>query len=411
MARSLYSVPHTAFLSFNPGTGKQVQAEIRDLLANLFLSTKYSPTLTAHKSNEFELSSISLYSLVELLMRSQTLENVKLKIASADVYFENSFRNFIDKVNWELYLPQNTRLHLRLNSVGSRLFHESMLRETFVERVGKKIGAKIVGNDEEALTTVYVDILNNVCTISISLAGKHLYQRGFREIGGAVAPLREDLAQICIRNALSFCREHAKDYTARNLWVPFGGTGTFVFEYLMYEHRIAPCLLGRSYALQSLPFFNKKNFDFVIAKAASIQSKESVEQVSYSDFASEVCEIFAKNLSNFSLRTMQEISRLHSALVDMTSEKPSFASGDVFIPLNPPYGLRLHSQSEISPFYAKIAKHLLEVRQDYRFGGFVLCPSEEAWSAFFKVLAPHAKMATHHMSQGGLDIRVCLFLF
>lgn len=410
MSKNLYSFPHTSFLSFNPGVGKEVEAEISYILSNLYLKTKYTPVHKAHGSNELELSSVSLYSLVELLLRSQTLEDIKLKVAHDDVYFEKSFVKFLDKVNWEQFLPRNVSLHLRVDSVGSRLFHESMLKDMFAEKLAKKIDAKIVSKEEHALTTVYVDIKNNKCTLSLSLAGDSLYKRGFREIGGAVAPLREDLAQTCIRAARKFCKENASDFDPKTLWVPFGGTGTFVFEYFMYENGIAPCVLGRNYALQKLPFFNEKNFQFIVNKADSQVFQQNVPFL-YMDHSSELSEVFAKNLANFSRALKRAKLEGTASQENVFSDKARFPAGDIFVPLNPPYGLRMNTKGETPALYARIAKTLLEHKKTNRVGGFVLCPSEEAWSAFVNTLGSDTKVQTFHVTQGGLDLRVCMFVF
>ena len=423
MTKSLYSVPQTALLSFNPGISKSVEQETQHLLTQFFLKTKYAEVLAPHSSTELELSKVSLYSLVEVLMRSQTLQDLRLQIAAEDVYLESAFRKFCEQIPWETFLARKTAIHLRVKSVGSRLFHESMLRDILADRLAKQLDIKTVKKDtsEKALTTVFAELQKNRCTLSLSLAGEPLYQRGFRESSGAIAPLREDLAQACLREALAFCHKQDEDFTVHNLWVPFGGTGTFVFEYLMLDLNLAPCILGRSYALEQLAFFNAKNFNFIQSKARAAMVPGKLKKIFYSDYAQKACEIFEKNHANFKERIQNTSApeSLNSLSLNIFNEnffagtRPDFADEDVFLPINPPYGIRLHASSEIAPFYAKIARQVLDAKSlgaQRKFGGFILCPSEEAWSAFLKGLAPHAKTTTSHITQGGLDIRVCSFM-
>jgi 23S rRNA G2445 N2-methylase RlmL len=92
-----------------------------------------------------------------------------------------------------------------------------------------------------------------------------------------------------------------------------------------------------------------------------------------------------------------------------------FASlpGNIFIPINPPYGLRLGKNNDTVALYKQIASQinalsgLVKKRKNHVLG-FILCPSEETWSEFCKSLSG-ADIDTYHMTQGGLDIRVAQF--
>jgi hypothetical protein len=89
-------------------------------------------------------------------------------------------------------------------------------------------------------------------------------------------------------------------------------------------------------------------------------------------------------------------------------------SGNIFIPLNPPYGIRLnHGSHATIAFYKKIAEKintlsLTTQKNKHAILGFILCPTQETWSAFTRNLQS-SKMETYHFTQGGLDIRVCQF--
>lgn len=404
---TLYSRPQKAFLLFNPGTGKQVQLETKEILSNPFLQSKHTPSLSL-SANELELSSTSLYSLVEVLLRSQCAQDLRLHIAEGPVYFESSFRKLCEKVSWSNYIQEGTALHLNLNSVSSRLFHESMLKKMLTE-IFKKKNILIVNKEEEALSTLHVHIHKDKASFSLSLAGNALYQRGFRELGSTHAPLREDIAQTCMREALLLSKG-----SIENLWIPFGGSGTFLFEYLMKDSNIAPCLLRKSYALEAFSFFNKKNFDFIRSKSLSQVKTSSLKKIIYCDYNEEASQVFQKNLRSFSekLSTLT-LPELQISTENIFSSPAPHFEGNIFIPLNPPYGLRLHSKSDIPSLYTKIAKKVLELMQSNAHSqvvGFILCPSEDSWSAFSKVMKGKAKLSTYHITQGSLDLRVCSFV-
>lgn len=419
--KNLYSVLHTAYLVFNPGNRNQAGLELREILENLFLRTKYLPEIHDHATCELELRSLSFYSLVELLMRGQIFQDIRLQLACENLYYESSFRKFCDGISWDQFLIPGSTIDLRVQSIGSRLYHESMLKEMLEKHLRTKFGINLESKEDESLTKVYIDLNNNVGRASLSLAGRPLYQRGFRELGGAVAPLREDIAQGCLREALVFCRSQREDYHWETLWVPFGGTGTFVFETIMNDFKMAPCLFRPSYALEKMPFFNEKNFAFVQKKARAQIHQTKLKNLLYSDYSEEVCELFRRNYTNFekSLKSNGIDNLLTSIQLRVSNENfflekfDGFQTKNVFVPLNPPYGLRLHSNLEIPGLYRKIAKKLLDVANaapSCTFGGFILCPSEESWSAFVRTIESRSKVESYHLSQGGLDIRVCQFL-
>ena len=87
--------------------------------------------------------------------------------------------------------------------------------------------------------------------------------------------------------------------------------------------------------------------------------------------------------------------------------------GNIFIPINPPYGIRLGNTSDTLMQYKQIARQVntlsgLAKKRSNHVVGFILCPSEETWSGFCKTLTK-ATIDTYHLTQGGLDIRVAQF--
>ena len=82
------------------------------------------------------------------------------------------------------------------------------------------------------------------------------------------------------------------------------------------------------------------------------------------------------------------------------------------MPLHPPYGLRLHD-SNVDALFGdlglKVREWALEARaSDGALIGFCLCPSDVLWRAFRNGLGD-LRFDTTHVTQGGLDVRVCTF--
>jgi 23S rRNA G2445 N2-methylase RlmL len=87
--------------------------------------------------------------------------------------------------------------------------------------------------------------------------------------------------------------------------------------------------------------------------------------------------------------------------------------GNIFMPLNPPYGIRFGKNLDSITLYKNIASQINETsnlikKEKKHLLGFILCPNEETWSAFSRALTD-AQNQTYHFTQGGIDIRVCQF--
>ena len=88
-------------------------------------------------------------------------------------------------------------------------------------------------------------------------------------------------------------------------------------------------------------------------------------------------------------------------------------SGNIFMLLNPPYGIRFSQSSSVVSLYKRIAVQITKIAKQTQINqcnvlGFVLCPTEESWSELVNNLRDF-KIETYHFTQGGLDIRVCQF--
>jgi 23S rRNA G2445 N2-methylase RlmL len=253
------------------------------------------------------------------------------------------------------------------------------------------------------------------------LAGAPLYKRGYRQALSASAPLREDAAFCCMRNALQYAKQIDKNYLPETLLIPFSGTGTFSFEYLLSRFNFSSVLFERHYALCDLPFFNEENFNFLLKKA-----REAVSPVDPDvdficiDHSENAMSAFLENMKNVQDTFIkQNVSFSEDMFFYKTDDffridlDKMIAGKNIFMPMNPPYGIRIGKNNNSEELYKKIAKRVNELMEITRKSGkkllgFILCPDEKTWSHFCNTLH-NMKTNTYHFTQGGLDIRVCQF--
>ncbi len=298
---------------------------------------------------------------------------------------------------------------IKVNSVGSQAFHEGALKD-ILSNIIHPYAAEIV-NDGET-TCIYADLYKDKLTISISLAGDPLYKRGYRETFNANAPLREDFAACCIQKALDFAKKIHPLFSPKNILIPFSGTGTFAFEYLLNHFHIPLTCFERDYAIQKMSFYKKEYVTQIMQKANDHCTLALNDLTIYCmDNSVNANESLAHNSQRFNHQLIKHhfpAITLSPRMVDFFKNDDSYA-GDIVIMLNPPYGIRLAKNSDTSILYKNIAKKINGIA-NHRTNllGLILCPSEDAWSQFCNHLK-HATLETYHFTQGGLDIRVCQF--
>jgi len=335
---------------------------------------------------------------------------------------KNRLKKNVEKLIGTYYINKNMSIKVKVNSVSSAAFHETGLKEIITEVIKPYVKAVVSGENTNETTCLYVELYKDKLTISISLAGQPLYKRGYRGKLSKSAPLREDIAACCIQQALLFSKNHDQDFTPNTILIPFSGTGTFAFEYMQSYFKFMPALLLREYALEEMTLFKKDNFSSLVKKSKEYctfskpELNENSIKIACIDKSVEASAALEDNLQcfkNIAEKNNFRLPEITNIQNDFFSINPEDFSGNIFIPLNPPYGIRLEKDSNSILFYKKIACKINDIfkiaeKNQRNVLGFVLCPNEETWSSFMKNLKL-AKTDTYHFTQGGLDIRVCQF--
>lgn len=418
--KNLYGKPQMIHAVFPAGMGETALDEMQSILNDLWFKQKYTSEFSVSK-NVIRITPIHLFAVTELLMRSQSLSDIRLVIFEGNAEGKESFRKKCMGIHWDFFLNKTISLKIKVNSVASRAFHESGLKEILCDILKDHVASVVIGEDAGETTMLYVELYKNKLTVSLSLAGEPLYKRGYRQALSASAPLREDAAYCCLSRALKFANQIDANFSPDRVFIPFSGTGTFAFEYLQFHLKFSSVLFSRDYALTKMPFFNRANFDFLLKKASEkiFKMDNDVDFICL-DHSQSAMSAFSVNFQivkkafekqNFSFpetNIKQEENDFFKADID------GMISGrNIFMPLNPPYGIRMGKSSRPEDFYKKIATKINEISQVTRQSGkkllgFILCPDEITWSSFSRTIK-NMKTETYHFTQGGLDIRVCQF--
>lgn len=423
--RRLLSRSQQALVYPAPGCMHALEAEIDELLGRLHTPTVRRPS-TKSLQESVVVRGADYRTLLELTLRLVTAQDIGVRIAEGPVHNREELLALLDSIRWELYLAAGSETTVRIQSHASTLYHKRLIGECITERL-EKLGVPVTrASSDDSRSRLHLRIVRDLASLELSLAGAPLWQRGYRGELNAAAPLREDLAQSAIRVAVRDAPSAAgRSATPSTLLVPFAGSGTLLFEYLILRYAIPPFVFRNAYAFErfacgvppSVGWVKRKLLEELAANLTGGQ-RLTARLVDRSRAAAETTEAnrreFARRVSiaggplaglplDLEYRTEDVFARPWRTYL-------SHGVSSVFLPLNPPYGRRLATRST-DELFRKIGGACAELARGLPRGGligFVLCPSESSWLGF-RDAASGLETRTSHLSHGGLDIRLCRF--
>lgn len=328
-------------------------------------------------------------------------------------------------IPWELYLDerQNTARGpiedfpcIHVTCKHSRLYHSDAVEE----RVRKVINEKLLTSNpqiQQALNNsttftathsssltaqsfqqhLYINLLDDRCTIWLDLAGEELYKRGHERFV-AEAPLKETIAaamifEACKFHAPNFCfkfvcnslslspqsTEGATSYLKASkasdlitLVDPMAGSGTFSLEAAYIANGLIPGKC-RDFALMHQPAFKEATWKYLIDERRIGLTFPSIIT---SDISERPIGIIKHNIEGSPLKEMyarmgeEAIAKINPQLKDFFSYtaqdilNAAPEANSAIILLNPPYGKRL--DCDAPSLYSRIGKKLSDLAQELR---------------------------------------------
>ena len=317
----------------------------------------------------------------------------------ADFKAENfhEFEKKASEIPWELYLPchpeqSNARcevegsISIHVTCKHSRLYHSDAIAERL---------QKIIDEGNAPSQNLYVNFLDDRCTIWLDLAGEELYKRGFERFVND-APLKETIAAGMIFEAIKIATTLDSSTTPSRASlrmtldvspdsVPgpqcsildlMSGSGTFSLEAAYMASGLIPGIC-RDFALKHQPAFKEATWNYIIKQQEGVilskrSASKDLTKIITSDISAKSIEIIKHNvessplagivpsgttpivnpqLKDFFSYTAKEIAEICSATSPV-------------IVLNPPYGKRL--DFDAPKLYTKIGRHLTTLASEFK---------------------------------------------
>ncbi len=292
--------------------------------------------------------------LANLCLR--TADRVFLEVAE---FHADNFDLLFDGIYaapWQNYLKKDSRVVVdKVRVYKSRLDSEHTIQAMAQKAIYKKLGEVWRMNslpETGAQSDVRIYVENDRVQVLLDLSGQPLHKRGYRTQGG-LAPMRETTAAILLQMMLWRRKTPLHD--------PFCGSGTIPIEALLYACDVAPGL-GRNFAIENLPFFNKKRAE-ELRRIEAEKIRTDVEiRITGSDIDESAIENARQNVERACVmagRALQsigsdaKIKRVDFVRADFKDLSAPYPQG--LLLSNPPYGERLGDAAEAEILYKEMA--------------------------------------------------------
>lgn len=301
--------------------------------------------------------------LANLFLR--TPSRILMRIAQFKAASFEQLEKKISNIDWILYLPENSRLDIKVTTRKSRLYHS----DAIVQRVKKIIEEQLTNTDTLSETpfnhTLLLRAENDYFTISLDTSGELLFKRGIKT-KVTHAPLRETIAaSMLLWNNLS------QDDIVLD---PMCGSGTFSLEAAMIKTGTPPGRF-RSFAFESFPGFSQKTFQYMIKEADKKIKAFQNTQIFASDTDEKALASLDNNIAGSKFSSIINVNKQDFFSIDPTMIAPGQKG---IIMLNPPYGKRLKPAHGTRNFYREVSTKLKSDFKSWRLG--IILPSRKYMS-------------------------------
>ena len=311
-----------------------VEAELRSLGA--------SRTKHAYRGIYFSADATTLYSIN---FQSRLINRVLAPLISFTCHSDQYLYKQASKVRWEEFLAASQTFAVFATVTHSAIKHSKFaalrLKDAVVDYFRMRTGKRpsIDTHNPDVWLNLYIE--NNEATISLDTSGGSLHRRGYRQKTGE-APMVETLAAAIIRES-EWCGEVP-------LHDPFCGSGTLLCEAYLHACQIPSGILRRRFGFENLPDFDAALWREVRNEAMQSIRPISKGVISASDISAEAVDSANHNCS---LIDKDKVIRIEQRdIFDIEN-----LEGKAII-CNPPYGIRMWKDSDLSVFYQRFGDFL-----------------------------------------------------
>lgn len=405
-----------------PGWIDETLIEANDILTNPLQSYKFKP-VTEVDGGVVVVSECDYRQSLELIARLSTAHDVEWIIHSGRVNSRADWSAFFEKSGVGGLFSGG---HSNSFRVSVAVSHPVVGTAKDVKKIALNVWnvkADVDGHDEleddghSIGGRIRIDSAKNRTRILVSMAGEPLFKRGYKAMTSiATAPLPEHHASACFMWAAHKLKTPLINGIRDGgiaIAVPFAGTGTTGFESLCRSLDYAPGVSRKHYSCEDFAFHPVATMKTIRMRLNARMKSCERSKIIFGDLNGEVCASLVDQVKSFR-ESVNSAVEVDIAENDFLSDPERLVAGLVdldkllFLPLNPPYGLRLARQTGAASIYERLGRALSRLAQTRVITGYVICPDEESWQILLRQLKPFA-CQSRHFTHGGHDTRLVVF--
>lgn len=278
-------------------------------------------------------------------LHSRIATRILWQVARGKYINEEELFDAAYKLNWSQWFDVKHDFMVKVTGVKCPLksleFATLKIKDAVCDEFRQAVGSRPYIDTKTPAVRIHAYLAAEEYQFYLDTSGAALYQRGNR--GASIkAPLRENLAAGILK--LSGWQ------VGQPLLDPMCGSGTFLLEAAMVALNIAPGH-QRAFGFETLRTFEADTWNKLKNKAASAVKPVSFQKIYGSDIDLRAVRIAKQNLESAGLLEAVQLSH-----VDMTLALPPADNGVMVA--NPPYGLRIGEEDELTALYPKIGEAL-----------------------------------------------------
>ena len=276
---------------------------------------------------------------------SRLLSRILAPLIRFDCHSDKYLYRTAAKINWPSFLDLQKTFAVQANVSHSKITHSQYaslrLKDAIVDVFREKAGKRpnVDTRDPDILFNLHIQ--HNKATIYLDTSGASLHRRGYR-LESVTAPMQETVAAAIVR--LSSWNG------TRPLVDPMCGSGTLLCEAMMHYCRIPAGYLRKKFGFAALPDFDARTWAEVKEEVDSRIRDLPPGLISGSDMSDDAVAAAKINMRCFaqganialSVRSIQNIKSLENSVIIC----------------NPPYGMRLETDSDIRDFMKQLGDFL-----------------------------------------------------
>jgi len=320
----------------------QVPEGVEELAGQELVELGAERVRTSYRGVYFDAGTADLY---RINYGARLVTRVLAPLVTFRCHSPGTLYNKSKEIPWEEFFSADQTFAVFANVTQSKMDHsqyaalrlKDAVADSFRERFDKRPSVKRI--DPDVWIGLYIDHDN--ATISLDTSGGSLHRRGYREQGGQ-APMQEITAAAVIRLS--------EWDGSKPLYDLMCGSGTLLSEALMTYCRIPGAYKRKRFGFQFLPDYDEPLWLAVRQELDGAMREPAEGLISGSDLAGEALASARRNLIDLPYG-----DRVGLRVADFRSIREL---RDRVILCNPPYGIRLDREKDLSSFYGDLGDFL-----------------------------------------------------